>query len=133
MSFQGFSLPGIGPKRLNVTSWISQTAKIKSITKSFWVSRIFEIELSSRLINYSYSFRKHLAASFFKNKNCCFHDQGNVGHHAKKIHLRKNLTNWSIFKVFFIKCFAAVEVSLAFIKKKVQEEAFPNVFQNKRF
>ena len=29
-----------------------------------------------RLINYSYLFRKEPTASFFKNKNCCFRDQG---------------------------------------------------------
>ena len=32
-----------------------------------------------RLINYSYSFWKQPAASFFKNKNCFLSDQGNVG------------------------------------------------------
>ena len=34
----------IGPKKLSVTSWIVQTAKIKSNTESFWVSRIFAID-----------------------------------------------------------------------------------------
>ena len=46
MSFQGFlfGVHCIGPKTLCVTSWILQTAKIKSITESFWVKGIFEID-----------------------------------------------------------------------------------------
>ena len=34
--------------------------------------------------NYLYSFRKQPATSFFININRCFHEQGNVGHHANK-------------------------------------------------
>ena len=77
-----------------------------------------------RLINYSYSFGKQPAARVFKNKNCCFPEQGNVSHHTKKnltitqkkSLLKKNLTYSSIFKVYFMKSFAAAKASLVFIK-----------------
>ena len=84
MSFQGFLCAAncIGPKALSVKSWITQTTKIKSITERFWASRIFEID-SSRS-TYSYSFGKQPATRVFKNKNCSFPDQGNVGHHTNK-------------------------------------------------
>ena len=36
------------------------------------------------LTYYLHSFRKQPAASVFKNKNCCFPDQGNLGHHTNK-------------------------------------------------
>ena len=38
-----------------------------------------------RLSNYIYSFWKQPASSFFRNNNYCFPDQGNVGHHTKKV------------------------------------------------
>ena len=50
MSFQGllFVIHCIGPKTLRVTSWISQGAKIKSVTES-----------------YSYNYRKYLSEKDF--------------------------------------------------------------------
>ena len=39
---------------------------------------------SQPLVNYSNSFRKEPAASFCKNKNCCFPDEGNVGRRTNK-------------------------------------------------
>ena len=48
MNFQGFLfvVNCIGLKAVSVTSWILHTAKIKCITESFWVKRIFEIDSS---------------------------------------------------------------------------------------
>ena len=41
-----FAVIWIGPNKPSVTSWISQTAKTKSIMGSFSVSRIFWIDSS---------------------------------------------------------------------------------------
>ena len=116
--FLAFSLRG-QLHRLCVTSWILQTAKIKCITEGFWVNRIFETDSSSRLNNYSYSysysFRKQPAASFFKNKNCCFPDQGNV---TPTNVLKKNLTYFLNFKAYSKKILVTAKASLAFIKNK---------------
>ena len=79
-----------------------------------------------RLINYSHSFEKQPAARLFKNINCCFPEQGNVSRRTKKnmaiTHkkslLIKNLTYSLIFKVYFMKSFAAAKASSAFIKNR---------------
>ena len=119
MSFQGFLfvVSCIGLKALSVTTWILHTAKIKSITESFWVKRFLRLIHLDRLINYSYSFRKQSAASVFKNKNCCFPDQGNVCHYTTNL-LKQNLTYSSIFKAYFMKIFAAAKSSLVFVKNR---------------
>ena len=115
--------------KCNVLDW--QTAKINSITESFWVSRIFVIDSSrSTYYNYSYSFGKQPAARVFKNKNCCFPEQGNVSHHTKKnltiTHkkslLKKNLTYSSIFKVYSLKSFLP-QKHLLFLLKTDAEAA----------
>ena len=71
-----------------------------------------------RLINYLYSFGQQLATRVFKNKNCCFPDQGNVGRHTNKPTslLKKNLTFSSIFKPYFRKSFAAANSHLFLLK-----------------
>ena len=79
-----------------------------------------------RLINYSHSFEKQPAARIFKNINCCFPEQGNVSRRTKKnmaiTHKKslpiKNLTYSLIFKVYFMKSFAAAKASSAFIKNR---------------
>ena len=115
--------------KCNVLDW--QTAKINSITESFWVSRIFVIDSSrSTYYNYSYSFGKQPAARVFKNKNCCFPEQGNVSHHTKKnltitqkkSLLKKNLTYSSIFKVYSLKSFL-LQRHLLFLLKTDAEAA----------
>ena len=78
-----FEVNFIGSKTLNLMPWIWQSSEIKSITESFWGSR-WEVHLDG-LSNYLYSFWKQPASSFFKNNNYSFPDQGNVGHHIKKV------------------------------------------------
>ena len=65
----------------------------------------------STYYNYSYSFGKQPAARVFKNKNCFFPV-------TRTSLLKKNLTYSSIFKVYFMKSFAAAKASLVFIKNR---------------
>ena len=83
MNFQDFFFTAnfIVSKTLIVIPWISQSFKINSITGSFWGSRW--LIHPEGLRNFLYSFWKQPTASFFKNTNYCFPDQGNVGHHTK--------------------------------------------------
>ena len=102
---------------LCVTSWILQTAKIKCITESFWVNRIFETDSSSRLNNYSYSysylFRKQPAASFFKNKTVASLIRETWTVTPTNV-LKKNLTYLSNFKAYSKKILTTAKASLAF-------------------
>ena len=112
-SFQGFlfAIICIGQRTRRVTPWISQTAKINSITESFWVSRIFVIDSSrSTYYNYSYSFGKQPAAIASLSRE--------MWAITPTILLKKNLTYSSIFKVYFMKSFAAAKASLVFIKSR---------------
>ena len=101
----------IGSKILNVMPWISQSSEIKSeITESFWGNRWW-IHLDG-LSNFLHSIWKKPAASFFKN-NYCFPEQGNVGHHTKKV-TEKGLGLFikHLFKVHFMRIIAAAKASL---------------------
>ena len=123
MNFQDFlfEVNCINWKTLSVMSWISQTSEIKSIKESFKGSTIFEMIHLNCLINYSYSFRKQPTASFFKNNNCCFLDQGrtsNVGYHTSKSTQNGLELFIKYIKVYFMQTFAAVKASLAYNKNR---------------
>ena len=121
MSFQGFSfgVNCISPKTLSVMSWISQAVKIKPITESFWVRRIFEIDLSRSTFNYSYSFRKQPAASVFKETWAII--PTNL--------LIKNLIYSSYFKAYFMKIFSAAKASLVFNKNRCRSNCSKMFFK----
>ena len=76
-----FRVNCISPKALAVmSSTSSQSSKIRSITESFWGSRIF-IFVS-----------EELATSFFKNNNCCFSCLGKRAHQTNNHQIL-----WSLF------------------------------------
>ena len=63
------------PNRISsdkLKSKISQTSELKSTTENVSASTWF-ISFDG-LSNYMHSFRKQLAATFFKSNNCCFLD-----------------------------------------------------------
>ena len=79
----------------------------------------------------------------FKNKNCCFPDQGNVGLTPTNL-FKENLSYSLIFKAYFKKIFAAAKASLVFIKNRCRSNrsqmffkigALTNfaIFKGKRF
>ena len=61
---------------------ISKPSELKFTTEDFWAST-WLIDFDG-LCNYLHPFQKQLAVSLFKNNNCCFPDQGYVGHYTNK-------------------------------------------------
>ena len=74
---------------------------------------------------YSYSFRKLPANRVFKNKKCCFPDQGTWVIIPTNL-LKKNLTHSSIFKTYFRKIFDANIFAAIFYQKQMQKQPFEN-------
>ena len=107
---------------------ISQTAKINSITVFEWVEFLRLIHLD-RLINYSCSFRKQPAASFFKIKNCCFPDQGNAGYYTNKNYLKRTWPILQFLRPILCEFFDAAKASLVFIKNRCRNSRWVMFFK----
>ena len=116
-SFAANFIDSSTPKHL--ITWISQNSEFKSITESFWGSR-WQFHLH-RLSNYLYLFWKQPASNFFRNNNYCFPDQGNVGHHTKKV-TEKGIDLYIkyLFKAHFMRIFAAAKASLVIIRTQLR-------------